>query len=200
MAFDPLRQWSLDRPPLRRYPALAQVAGRVRRDHQILNQKGFVTFENRSRRNLDPDHLVFDFDPRRDLAPARLLPQFPWLRRRGSFLHTARLDVRAALQTFQPGDLFALFGDRLLQGGDFAEQLNQQSFKLCTGQPGKGGRRQHMMQRVDRTESTQGKNEGFPTFLLLLHVAIWYPYAYSKFIVRILGFANTVLERRPSNV
>src|SRR5208283_5376100 len=96
------------------------------------------------------------------------LPQFPWLRRRGSFLHTARLDVRAALQTFQPGDLFALFGDRLLQGGDFAEQLNQQSFKLCTGQPGKGGRRQHMMQRVDRTESTQGKNEGFPTFLLLL--------------------------------
>jgi hypothetical protein len=131
MACGPLRQWSQDRPPVRRYPALAQVAGRLRRDHQILNHKWFVAFENRSWRNLDPDHCVFDFYPRRDLAPARLLPRLPRLRRRGAFLHTARLDVRAALQTFQPGDLFALFGDRLLQGGDFTEQSNQQSLRLC---------------------------------------------------------------------
>ena len=168
MACRPLRQWSQDRPPVRRYPALAQVAGRLRRNHQILNQKGFVAFENRSWRNLDPDHLVFDFYPRRDLAPARLLPRLPRLRRRGAFLHTARLDVRAALQTFQPGDLFALFGDRLLQGGDFTEQSNQQSFKLWPGQRGKGGRRRHMMQRIHRAESTQGKNEGVPTLLPLL--------------------------------
>ena len=168
MACRPLRQWSQDRPPVRRYPALAQVAGRLRRDHQILNHKWFVAFENRSWRNLDPDHCVFDFYPRRDLAPARLLPRLPRLRRRGAFLHTARLDVRAALQTFQPGDLFVLFGDRLLQGGDFTEQSNQQSFKLWPGQRGKGGRRRHMMQRIHRAESTQGKNEGVPTLLPLL--------------------------------
>jgi hypothetical protein len=29
-----------------------------------------MTFENRSRRDLDPDHFVFDFNPRNDLAPA----------------------------------------------------------------------------------------------------------------------------------
>jgi integrase len=49
---------------------------------------------------------------------------------------TARLDVRAAFQTFLPGDLFALFGDRLRQGGDFTEQFAQQRFKLCTVQRG----------------------------------------------------------------
>src|SRR5580698_6007386 len=106
MARDPLRQRGQDRPAARRYPALSQVTGRLRRDYQILNQKGFVTLEDRSWRDLDPDHLVFDFDPQRDLASDRLLPRFLRLRRRGSFLHAARLDVRAAFQTFQPGDLF----------------------------------------------------------------------------------------------
>jgi len=91
-----------------------------------------MTFENRSWRDLDPDHLFFDFDPGCDLAPARPLLLFVGIRRRGSFLHAARLDVRAAFQTFQPGDLFAQFGDRPLQGGNFTEQFGQQSFKLCT--------------------------------------------------------------------
>src|SRR5208282_1934451 len=114
MAFGSLRQWSQDRPSVRRYPAFSQITGRLRRNHQILDQKRFMAFENRSWRDLDPDHLFLDLDPRRDLASAGLLPRFLALRRRGSFLHTARLDVRAAFQTFQPGDLFALFGDRLL--------------------------------------------------------------------------------------
>ena len=130
-----------------------------------------MTFENRSWRDLDPDHLFLDLDPRRDLPSTRVLPGFLGLRRCGSFLHTARLNVRAAFQTFQPGDLFALFGQRLLQAGDFTEQSNQQSLKLCPGQHGKGGRRRHMMQRVDRGESTQGKNEGVPTLLLLLPIS-----------------------------
>ena len=177
MAFDPLRQLSQDRPAVRRYPAFSQVTGRLRRNHQILHQKRFMTFENRSRRDLDPDHLFFDFDPRRDLASARLLPRFLRLRRRGSFFHAARFDVRATFQTFQPGDLFALFGDRLLQGGNFTEQPNQQSFKLCAGQRGQGGRRRHMMQRVDHVVSTQGKNVGVPRLLPLLHVASWRLYA-----------------------
>ena len=133
-----------------------------------MHQKGFVTFENRSWRDLDPDHLCFDFDPRRDLPSARLPPLFLRLRRRGSFLHAARLDVRAAFQTFQPGDLFALFGDGLLQDGYLTVQFHQQRFKLCTAQRGKGGGQRHMMQRVDGAESTQGKNEGLSTFLPLL--------------------------------
>jgi hypothetical protein len=37
-----------------------------------------------------------------------------------------------ALQTFQTGDLFALLADNLLQGGNFAKQLNQQGFRLWT--------------------------------------------------------------------
>jgi hypothetical protein len=36
----------------------------------------------------------------------------------------------AALQAFQAGDLLALFANRLLQHGDFVEQLNQQSLTL----------------------------------------------------------------------
>ena len=43
----------------------------------------------------------------------------------------------AALQSFQAGDLLALFADRLFQGSDFAKQLNQQSFKLRAAQIGK---------------------------------------------------------------
>ena len=121
MAVDPLRQWCQDRPAVRRYPAFSQVTGRLRRNHQILHQKGFMTFENRSSRDLDPDHLFFDFDPRRDLASASLLPLCRRLRRRGSLVHAARFDVRAAFQTLQPGDLFAQFGDGLLQGGYLTE-------------------------------------------------------------------------------
>jgi hypothetical protein len=133
-------------------------------NHQILHQKGFMTFENRSWRDLDPEHLFFDFDPRRDLASDRLLPLLLRLRRRGAFLHAAWLDVRAAFQTFQPRDLFAQLGDGLLQGGDFTEQFNQQSFNLWAGQHGKGGGRRHMVQRVRRTESEQAKSEVTHTF------------------------------------
>ena len=129
-----------------------------------------MTFENRSWRDLDPDHLFLDLDPRRDLPSTRVLPGFLGLRRRGAFLHTARLDVRAAFQTFQPSDLFAQFGDHLLQAGDFTDQSNQQSLKLCAGQRGKDGRRRHMMQRVDYVESTQEKNEEFPTLLPLFQL------------------------------
>ena len=82
------------------------------------------------------------------------------------------LIARAALQAFQTGDLFALLADNLLQGGDFAEQFNQQSLKLCTAQRGKGGWRRHMTQRIHGVESAQGKNEAPPTLLPLLHYSL----------------------------
>jgi hypothetical protein len=86
----------------------------------------------------------------------------------GAFVHAARFDVWTALQTFQTSDLFALFGDGLLQGGDFTEQFNQQSLKLRTAQRGKGGWRRHMMQRVHDAESAQEKNAAVPAILPLL--------------------------------
>ena len=168
MACDPLRQWSQDRSPVRRYPAFPKVTGCLRRNYEILDQKGLMTLENRSRWDLDPDHLFFDFDPGRDLAPTGPLLRFPGLRRRGSFFHATRFDVRAPLQAFQPGVFFAQFDDGLLQGGYLTEQFGQQRFELCTVQRGMVGGRRHMMQRVCRAESTQEKNEGLPTFLPLL--------------------------------
>ncbi len=103
-----------------------------------------MTLESRSWRNLDPDHLFFDFDdPRRDLASAGWLPLL--LGRRGGFFHAARFDVRAPFQTPQPSILFAQLGNVLLQSGYHTVQFGQQRFKLGTGQRGKRGGRQHMM-------------------------------------------------------
>jgi hypothetical protein len=61
-----------------------------------------------------------------------------------------------------------LFSDGVREGGDFTEQFNQQSLKLWTAQRGKGGWRQHMMQRVHRRESAQEKNAAVPGLLRLL--------------------------------
>src|SRR5476651_1617629 len=124
MAVDPLWQWGQDRPPVRRDPALALVTDRTHRNHQVLYQKGFVTLEARPRRDLGIDHRLFNADPRGDLAAARLLPMFGGFRWQGAFVHATRFDVWTTLQTFQTSDLFALFGDGLLQGGDFTEQFN----------------------------------------------------------------------------
>ena len=77
-------------------------------------------------------------------------------------------DAGAAFQIFQPGDLFAQFGD-------LTEPFAQQRLKLCTVQRGKGGGRRHMMQRVDAAESAQGKSEELTTLLPLLRQS-WLTY------------------------
>jgi hypothetical protein len=92
-----------------------------------------VALEARSFGDRCLDHLVFDFDPRRHLATEPPLALFRRLRRLRRLVHAAWcawLDVRAALQAFQPGDLFALFADNLFQLADLAEQFNQQSLEL----------------------------------------------------------------------
>jgi hypothetical protein len=63
--------------------------------------------------------------------PLRLLRRLHGL---GRFVHAARFDARAALQSFQTGDLGALLADNLLQGGNFAAQFNHQRFKLWAAQ------------------------------------------------------------------
>ena len=91
-----------------------------------------MALENRAWRDFDPDYFFLDFDPGRDLgstAPLRLRDRF---RRCSALVHAARLDVRAALHAFEARDFFALFGDRLLQCGDLAEQVHQQGLKLWT--------------------------------------------------------------------
>ncbi len=50
---------------------------------------------------------------------------------------------RAALQTFQPGDLVALRCNEPLQIGQLAQQFHQQSFQLGTWQIGQTGGRRH---------------------------------------------------------
>ena len=50
------------------------------------------------------------------------------------FVHAARFDGRAALQTLQSGELCSLLADNLLQGGNLAAQFNHQRFKLWAAQ------------------------------------------------------------------
>jgi hypothetical protein len=93
MAVDPLRQWGQDCPPLRRYPAFSQRTDCLRRNHQILDQKRFMTFENRSQRDLDPDDLFLDLDQRRDLASTRLLPRSGAVSELASWDHLLRFSL-----------------------------------------------------------------------------------------------------------
>ena len=83
-------------------------------------------------------------------------------------VHAARFDGRAAFQTLQTGDLLTLLGDGLLQRGNFAEQFNQQRFKLWTAQIGEGRWRWHVHTESYPIEPGQAKNEWLPTLLPLL--------------------------------
>nr|WP_294547292.1 hypothetical protein [uncultured Rhodopila sp.] len=102
-------------------------------------------------------HPVFNDDPGRHLAapPRHLL--LGGLGRLRTLVHAARFDGGAAFQT---GDLFALFGSNHFQGGNFAEQLNQPSLRLCTAQIGEGGWRRHIRTESGRFEPGQAKNAG----------------------------------------
>ena len=52
---------------------------------------------------------------------------------RATLVHAARFNVWTTLSdAFKASNLFALFGDRLLQGGDLGKQFDQQSLKLWT--------------------------------------------------------------------
>jgi hypothetical protein len=91
-----------------------------------------MAFEARPFRNRGFHHLVRNDDPERHLAAEPSLPLLGGLRRLRRLVHAARTDAGAPLQAFQPGELFVLVGNGLLQFGDFAEQLDQQSLKLWT--------------------------------------------------------------------
>ena len=132
MTLDPLWQWSQDRPTVGRNPALALVPGRAHRNHEVLYQKGLMPLEAGAGRDLGIDHRLFNADPRCDLTPTGSLLVFAGCYRRATLVYAARFNVWTTLQTFQTSNLFALFGDRLLQGGDLGKQFDQQSLKLWT--------------------------------------------------------------------
>jgi hypothetical protein len=56
----------------------------------------------------------------------------------GALVHAAWLDRGAALQAFQTGNLFTLFGYKLLQRRDLREQFGQQRLKRRDGSGRKG--------------------------------------------------------------
>ena len=144
MPGDPRRQRRQDRHPVRRDPTLALVAGRAHRDHQILHQKRLVALEPRAWRSRRRHHLLLDGDPRGDLAPAPPIRRLIALRRLGAFVHAARPDPRTLRQVLQMRDLRPQVGGNLLQRRDFAKQLQNQGFQLCTAQPGKRRWRWHI--------------------------------------------------------
>src|SRR5580704_7736263 len=157
---------------IRCHPAFAPVTGRAYRNRQVLNQKWLMSLEHRSFRDRGFHHPVFDADTWRHLAAAPSLLPPGGFRRPGALVHAAGLDIGAALQAFQTRDLFAQFAVRLLQRGNFTKHFDQQSLKLCTAQPGKGGWRRHIMQRIHATESAQAKSTALPTLLLLLQASL----------------------------
>src|ERR1700733_1062941 len=177
MAIDSRWQWGQDRASIRLNPAFAPITGRARRNHEVLHQKGLIALEARSCRNGDLHHLLFDADPGRHLAPEPPLLLFDGPGRLGPLVHAARFDRGTALQTFQTRDLFALLANDLFQGGNFAKQFNQQSFKLWTAQRGKGRWPRHTRLESDHVEPVQEKNAAVPTLLPLLRFWVGSPLA-----------------------
>ena len=97
-----------------RDPALAPIADDPRPQHQIPQHEVLVAFEASAGGHLRPEYLLFDDDLRHDLTPAaprRAIAR--WLRRRSRF-HTARLDLRPPLQSFEPRNLLAQLCDHAL--------------------------------------------------------------------------------------
>src|SRR6202046_2565256 len=132
-----------------------------------------MTLEARSFGNRCLDHLVLDFHPRRHLATEPPLALFCRLRRPRRLVHAAWcawLDIRAALQAFQPGDFFALFADNLFQFADLAEQFNQRSLELWSADSRKGRALRITPKESPGIEPEQAKNAAMPTFLSLLRL------------------------------
>ena len=162
MAADAAGQRRHDRLTLRRQPALASIAHHPRREYQILHLIRLVAFELRTLRRRYPKHLGLGCDPRRHLATAAAFCPLGLGLRLGRLLHAAGLDGRAALQTFQPGDLVALRRNEPLQISHLAQQFYQQSFQLGTRQIGQTGGGNMQRANCTRTCLTSRKSQSRP--------------------------------------
>jgi hypothetical protein len=69
----PLGQRRDDSLSVRCHPTFTLVTDRMHRQHELLNQIGFVALEARSRRGVRFQHAILDADTRPDLAAARTL-------------------------------------------------------------------------------------------------------------------------------
>src|SRR4051794_25935414 len=81
------------------------------------------------RRGRGFQHMVLDTDAGADFAASWMVLLPPGLCRFGGLIHAAGFDIRWPLQALQPGNLFALLADNLLQSRNLAQQFDQQGFK-----------------------------------------------------------------------
>src|SRR5260370_34566318 len=110
MRADAHRQRRDHRASVRRHPAFAAIADRMRAQHQVLHHEFLVTLEARAGRDLDLDEPILGDDSLRGLVATTTALAFIGRRSRlRRLLHSAprRLDLRAALQPFQAGVFLA---------------------------------------------------------------------------------------------
>src|SRR5205823_11888102 len=118
MPADARRQRRDHRASVRRHPAFAAIADRMRAQHQVLPHEFLVTLEARAGRDRDLDEPILGDDSLRGLVATTTALAFIGRRSRlGRLLHSARRrpDLRAALQSFQAGDFLALLTYRAFE-------------------------------------------------------------------------------------
>lgn len=168
MAADAAGQRRHDRLALRRQPALAAVAHHPRGEHQVLHLVWLVALELRTLRYRHSKHLGLGRDPWCHLAAAAALGAIAAGLRLGPFLHAARLDRWTALQALQPSNLIALRYHDPLQISQLAEQFQDLSFELGTGQTGRIGGRGHALNESYSSASGEAPKCLSPGILLRL--------------------------------
>jgi hypothetical protein len=131
MAPDLGRQRRRDGLPVRGAPALALEAHDLGPQHEILDEKARIALESRIGRRRGLDHALLVDGQIGTLgtppaAPAAAVRLFG----RGGLFHAARLDLRPALEAFQPGNLVALRRDQALQLRDPGDQRDHQRLQL----------------------------------------------------------------------
>ena len=143
VALDILRHGCCDRLAVGKLPDLAADQFDFCRDDEILHQKIGIALEAGTRWRFHSDEALLHSNTRSHRPAAPLAAA---LRPRG-FLHAAGLgrwlDVRAALQALQAGDLFPLLQNNLLQRRNLAQQSHHQSLQLSGGQTFKISGRRH---------------------------------------------------------
>src|SRR5260370_445725 len=106
MPADAHRQRRDHRASVRRHPAFAAIADRMRAQHLVLHHEFLVTLEARAGRDLDLDEPILGDDSLRGLVATTTALAFIGRRSRlGRLLHSPRrrLDLPAAPHTLPPG-------------------------------------------------------------------------------------------------
>ncbi|MBV1796447.1 hypothetical protein [Siccirubricoccus sp. G192] len=170
MAIHPARQARNDQPPLRRQPALAPVAHRLRPHDEVLHQEVLVALEPRAGRHRGPQHPRLHRHPRHHLAAATTVGALARRRRLARLLHPARLDRGPTLQSLEAGDLLALRRHNPLELRHLAEQGADQRLQLGRRQRVRIGRRDHAPEGIRPADTWEGQTA--PSQQVLPHLLV----------------------------